>query len=46
KVFQGEGFDEYLKTTREHFERVMMRKPDSSRDSSREQYLLARGRKA
>lgn len=43
KVFQGEGFDAYLKTVRDAFDRVQMRKPESSRDRSREQYLLARG---
>lgn len=43
KVFHGEGFDDYLKQTRQLFERVQMRKPASSRDRSREQYLLARG---
>lgn len=46
KVFQGEGFDEYLRQTRQQFERVLMRKPASSRDRSREQYLLARGFRA
>ncbi|MED5606361.1 MULTISPECIES: 23S rRNA (uridine(2552)-2'-O)-methyltransferase RlmE [Pseudomonas] len=43
KIFQGEGFDAYLKMVRENFEKVQMRKPLSSRDRSREQYLLARG---
>jgi 23S rRNA (uridine2552-2'-O)-methyltransferase len=43
KIFQGEGFDEYHKQTRQMFEKVQMRKPLSSRDRSREQYLLARG---
>lgn len=43
KIFQGEGFDTYLKMVRENFEKVQMRKPLSSRDRSREQYLLARG---
>jgi len=43
KVFQGEGFDEYLREARSRFERVQMRKPGASRDRSREQYLLARG---
>lgn len=43
KVFQGEGFDEYLKQVRERFDKVIMRKPASSRDRSREQYMLARG---
>ncbi|MCY1263257.1 Ribosomal RNA large subunit methyltransferase E [compost metagenome] len=43
KIFQGEGFDAYLKSVRENFDKVQMRKPLSSRDRSREQYLLARG---
>ncbi len=42
KVFHGEGFDEYLRDVRGRFEKVQMRKPSSSRDRSREQYLLAR----
>ncbi|MFA0994753.1 MULTISPECIES: 23S rRNA (uridine(2552)-2'-O)-methyltransferase RlmE [Pseudomonas syringae group] len=43
KVFQGEGFDIYHKDIRKLFDKVQMRKPSSSRDRSREQYLLARG---
>lgn len=43
KIFQGEGFDVYHKQVRTMFEKVQMRKPLSSRDRSREQYLLARG---
>jgi 23S rRNA (uridine2552-2'-O)-methyltransferase len=43
KIFQGEGFDEYHKSVRKQFEKVSMRKPTSSRDRSREQYLLGRG---
>ena len=43
KVFHGEGFDAYLRDVRNRFEKVQMRKPASSRDRSREQYLLARG---
>ncbi|WP_137820298.1 23S rRNA (uridine(2552)-2'-O)-methyltransferase RlmE [Pseudomonas sp. 2FG] len=43
KIFQGEGFDLYHKQVRAMFEKVQMRKPLSSRDRSREQYLLARG---
>jgi 23S rRNA (uridine2552-2'-O)-methyltransferase len=42
KIFQGEGFDQYHKQVREEFDKVQMRKPLSSRDRSREQYLLAR----
>ncbi|MDN4542917.1 MULTISPECIES: 23S rRNA (uridine(2552)-2'-O)-methyltransferase RlmE [unclassified Pseudomonas] len=43
KVFQGEGFDAYVKGTRQKFDKVQMIKPDSSRGSSREQYMLAWG---
>ena len=43
KIFQGDGFDAYLKDVRQNFDKVQMRKPLSSRDRSREQYLLARG---
>lgn len=42
KVFQGEGFDEFLKALREDFAVVKTRKPGASRDRSREVYLLAR----
>jgi 23S rRNA (uridine2552-2'-O)-methyltransferase len=43
KVFQGEGFDDYLKTLRAVFKTVKIRKPQSSRDRSREVYLLGIG---
>ena len=43
KIVQGEGFDVYHKQVRTMFDKVQMRKPLSSRDRSREQYLLARG---
>ncbi|MBZ9558285.1 MULTISPECIES: 23S rRNA (uridine(2552)-2'-O)-methyltransferase RlmE [Modicisalibacter] len=43
KVFQGEGFDDYLKALRDRFARVVTRKPGASRDRSREVYLLADG---
>jgi 23S rRNA (uridine2552-2'-O)-methyltransferase len=43
KIFQGAGYDEYLKSLRRAFQKVVVRKPDASRDESAEQYLLARG---
>ncbi len=43
KVFQGEGFDEYLRTLRQAFAKVTLRKPRASRPRSREIYLVARG---
>ncbi|MFT7414093.1 MAG: 23S rRNA (uridine2552-2'-O)-methyltransferase [Methylophagaceae bacterium] len=45
KVFQGEGFDDFLKVMRESFKKVITRKPDASRPRSREVYLLGRGLK-
>ncbi|SBS27863.1 Ribosomal RNA large subunit methyltransferase E [Marinomonas spartinae] len=42
KVFQGEGFDDYLKAMRAQFATVVTRKPDASRARSREVYLLGR----
>jgi len=46
KVFQGAGYDEYLKSLRKTFQKVVVRKPASSRGESAEQYLVARGLKA
>ena len=43
KVFQGEGFDSLLQQLRQAFTQVRGRKPEASRDRSREIYLLARG---
>jgi 23S rRNA (uridine2552-2'-O)-methyltransferase len=45
KVFQGAGYDEYLRSLRAIFGKVVARKPASSRGESSEQYLLARGAK-
>jgi 23S rRNA (uridine2552-2'-O)-methyltransferase len=42
KVFQGEGFDAFLASIKQHFKSVVIRKPKASRDRSREVYLLAR----
>jgi 23S rRNA (uridine2552-2'-O)-methyltransferase len=43
KVFQGEGFDQYIKDMRTSFNKVVTRKPESSRARSREVYLLGKG---
>ena len=40
KVFQGSGFEDYMKSMRSHFARVVVRKPKASRDRSSEVYLL------
>ena len=45
KVFQGEGFESFLKEMRANFKKVVTRKPEASRANSREVYLLARGKK-
>ncbi|SFV77586.1 Heat shock protein FtsJ/RrmJ @ Ribosomal RNA large subunit methyltransferase E [hydrothermal vent metagenome] len=45
KVFQGVGFDEYVKTCRAAFKKVIIRKPKASRARSKEVYLLAIGLK-
>ena len=42
KVFQGEGFDEFVRDARNSFERVRVIKPKASRAGSREVYLVAR----
>lgn len=42
KTFQGEGFDAYLAEIRQHFKKVVIRKPKASRDRSREVYILAK----
>ena len=43
KLFQGEGFDEFVRTTRKVFNVVSLKKPDASRSKSREVYLVAKG---
>jgi 23S rRNA (uridine2552-2'-O)-methyltransferase len=44
KVFQGAGFEDYLKLMRSRFSKVVTRKPKASRDRSSELYLLASGK--
>jgi len=45
KVFQGEGFEAFLKDVRAAFKTVKSRKPSASRDRSREVYIVATGYK-
>ena len=42
KVFQGEGVDIFRKDLKEHFQKIVTRKPAASRGHSREFYVLAR----
>jgi len=43
KTFQGAGFEDYLRILRSRFSAVAVRKPEASRDRSREVYLLGKG---
>lgn len=46
KVFQGEGYEEFVREMKREFATVTVRKPKASRPRSREVYLLARNRRA
>jgi len=46
KVFQGSGFEAFLKALRSRFAAVAVRKPGASRDRSSEVYLLGKGLRA
>ncbi len=46
KMFQGEGFDEFVRRLRKGYERVSIRKPKASRARSPEVYALATGKLA
>lgn len=46
KIFQGEGYDPLLKTLRQDYTKVVVRKPKASRPRSTEVYLLALGKKS
>lgn len=43
KVFQGDGFEQYVQQVRDVFSTVRIRKPDSSRSRSAETYIVATG---
>jgi 23S rRNA (uridine2552-2'-O)-methyltransferase len=45
KLFQGRGFDEYVRNLRSSYARVSMRKPKASRARSAEVYALAVGKR-
>lgn len=44
KVFQGDGFEAFIKTLRAAFKQTQTRKPEASRGRSSETYLLGKGR--
>jgi len=41
KIFQGDGFDDYVKNARKVFKKVSIIKQKASRPRSKEVYLLA-----
>jgi 23S rRNA (uridine2552-2'-O)-methyltransferase len=43
KVFQGVGYEEYVKDVRSSFNKVIIRKPAASRPRSREVYIVGKG---
>ena len=43
KVFQGVGYEEYVKEVRQSFSKVIIRKPAASRPRSREVYVVGKG---
>lgn len=45
KVFQGAGFEDYIKQAKAAFSKVAIRKPEASRDESRENFMVAKGLK-
>ncbi len=46
KVFQGQGFDDFIRDARTGFSRIVTRKPKASRPKSREVYMVATGLKS
>ena len=45
KLFQGAGFPEFQNAVKKEFQRIVIRKPEASRDRSSECYLIARGKR-
>jgi 23S rRNA (uridine2552-2'-O)-methyltransferase len=46
KLFQGVGFDDYVRELRRRYAKVAIRKPEASRKRSPEVYALAQGKRA
>lgn len=46
KLFQGTGFDDYVRELRQRYDKVVIRKPEASRKRSPEVYALGRGKRA
>ena len=45
KIFHGAGFEEFVRRAKQVFRQVHIRKPEASRDESRENFLVAKGLK-
>jgi 23S rRNA (uridine2552-2'-O)-methyltransferase len=43
KMFQGEGFDAFVREVGRHFGKTYVRKPKASRDRSREVFVVGKG---
>jgi 23S rRNA (uridine2552-2'-O)-methyltransferase len=43
KMFQGDGFDGYVRSVQQHFHKTYVRKPKASRDRSREVFVVGKG---
>ncbi|HEY0335330.1 MAG TPA: 23S rRNA (uridine(2552)-2'-O)-methyltransferase RlmE [Stenotrophomonas sp.] len=46
KLFQGVGFDDYIRELRRRYDKVIIRKPEASRKRSPEVYALGQGKRA
>ena len=46
KAFQGSGYSQYVESLKRVFKKVAAKKPEASRDTSAEVYLVSRGLKA
>lgn len=46
KAFQGSGYSQFVEACKHTFRKVVQRKPDASRDSSAEMYIVARDLKS
>ena len=46
KLFQGVGFDDYVRELRRRYDKVAIRKPDASRKRSPEVYALGQGKRS
>lgn len=46
KAFQGEGFDAFVRDVQRRFDKAYVRKPEASRDRSREVFVVGKGLRA